>query len=139
MEAGMKTQNKLFSPLVLAYLGDAFFETLAREYLIGDGNCKPAELNDRSKALVTAASQSGMVEKILPELTEEELAIYKQGRNAKSAHRSRSASAIEYRRATGLECLYGFFWINGQQERARALFVHCVKQAKGGSNLDRIN
>ena len=127
MEAGMTSSKKQYNPLVLAYLGDAFFETLAREYLIGDGNCKPAELNDRSKALVTAASQSGMVDKLLSELTEEELTAYKQGRNAKSAHRSRSASAIEYRRATGLECLYGFLWINGQQERARDLFALCVE------------
>ena len=127
MEAGMNANKKQYSPLVLAYLGDAFFETLAREYLIGDGNCKPSELNDRSKALVTAASQSGMVDKLLTELTEDELTAYKQGRNAKSAHRSRSASAIEYRRATGLECLFGYLWINEQQDRARALFARCVK------------
>ena len=127
MEAGMIANKKQYSPLVLAYLGDAFFETLAREYLIGDGNCKPSELNDRSKALVTAASQSGMVDKLLTELTEDELTAYKQGRNAKSAHRSRSASAIEYRRATGLECLFGYLWINEQQDRARALFARCVK------------
>lgn len=127
MEAGLNSSKYQYSPLVLAYLGDAFFETLAREHLIGDGNCKPSELNDRAKALVTAASQSCMVEKLLPQLNDQELAVYKQGRNAKSAHRSKSASAIEYRRATGLECLFGYFWINGQQERAKVLFAYCVK------------
>ena len=127
MEAGINSLKKQYSPLVLAYLGDAFFETLAREFLLGDGNCKLSELNDKSKALVTASSQSGMIDKLLPILSSEELSVYKQGRNAKSAHRSKSASVIEYRRATGLECLYGYLWINGDLERARELFACCIK------------
>lgn len=128
MEACVSFRKSDYSPLVLAYLGDAFFETLAREYLIGNGNCKPAELNDRSKALVTAASQSEMVEKLLPALDEEELSIYKNGRNAKSAHRSKSASVVEYRRATGLECLFGYLWLTGRLERAKALFSLCASK-----------
>ena len=60
-------------------------------------------------------------------VTEEELAIYKSGRNSKSAHRSKSASAVEYRRATGLECLYGYFWLSAQHDRARDLFLQCVE------------
>lgn len=128
MEAGVTFRRGDYSPLVLAYLGDSFFETLAREYLVGDGNCKPSELNDRAREIVTAHSQSAMVERLLPILTEDELAIYKSGRNSKSAHRSKSASALEYRRATGLECLYGFFWLTAQHARARELFLRCVQQ-----------
>ena len=60
-------------------------------------------------------------------LTDEELAIYKSGRNSKSAHRSKSASAVEYRRATGLECLYGYFWLSAQYDRARELFLRGVE------------
>lgn len=128
MEAGVTFRRGDYSPLVLAYLGDSFFETLAREYLVGDGNCKPSELNDRARVIVTAHSQSAMVERLLPILTEDELAIYKSGRNSKSAHRSKSASALEYRRATGLECLYGYFWLTAQHARARELFLRCVQQ-----------
>ncbi len=128
MEAGVTFRRGDYSPLVLAYLGDSFFETLAREYLVGDGNCKPSELNDRAREIVTAHSQSAMVERLLPILTEDELAIYKSGRNSKSAHRSKSASALEYRRATGLECLYGYFWLTAQHARARELFLRCVQQ-----------
>ncbi|MBR4053406.1 MAG: ribonuclease III [Clostridia bacterium] len=128
MEAGVNFRRGDYSPLVLAYLGDSFFETLAREYLVGDGNCKPSELNDRAREIVTAHSQSAMVERLLPILTEDELAIYKSGRNSKSAHRSKSASALEYRRATGLECLYGYFWLTAQHVRARELFLRCVQQ-----------
>ena len=128
MEAGVTFRRGDYSPLVLAYLGDSFFETLAREYLVGDGNCKPSELNDRAREIVTAHSQSAMVERLLPILTEDELAIYKSGRNSKSAHRSKSASALEYRRATGLECLYGYFWLTAQHARAREVFLRCVQQ-----------
>ena len=128
MEAGVTFRRGDYSPLVLAYLGDSFFETLAREYLVGDGNCKPSELNDRAREIVTAHSQSAMVERLLPILTEDELGIYKSGRNSKSAHRSKSASALEYRRATGLECLYGYFWLTAQHARARELFLRCVQQ-----------
>lgn len=128
MEVGVTFRRGDYSPLVLAYLGDSFFETLAREYLVGDGNCKPSELNDRAREIVTAHSQSAMVERLLPILTEDELAIYKSGRNSKSAHRSKSASALEYRRATGLECLYGYFWLTAQHARARELFLRCVQQ-----------
>lgn len=123
MEAGVKFRRGDFSPLILAYMGDSYFETLARDYLIGDGNCKPAALNAAARGIVTAESQSQLIERILPYLTEEEETIYKSGRNAKSAHRSRSASAVAYRRATGLECLYGYFWFSGQHARARELFL----------------
>ena len=79
METGVTFRRGDYSPLVLAYLGDSFFETLAREYLVGDGNCKPSELNTRAKEIVTAHSQSAMVERLLPLLNDEELAIYKSG------------------------------------------------------------
>ncbi len=123
MEAAVTFERGQYSPLVLAYLGDSYFETIARSYLVGDGNCKTAALNEASRQFVTAASQSRMIERILPVLTDEELAIYKSGRNAKSAHRSRSATAAEYHRATGLECLYGYFWISKQYSRAQELFL----------------
>jgi len=114
------------SPLVLAYLGDSYFETIAREYLISGTDVRPAELNQLAKEIVTASSQASIAEKMLPLLTEEEKNIYKAGRNAKSPHRSRTASAIAYRMATGLECLFGYFWLNGMQERAKELFLSCV-------------
>ncbi len=126
MEACVTFRRGDYNPLTLAYMGDSYFETLAREYLIGDGNVKVSSLNDASKSIVTAASQSNFVERLLPLLSEEELAIYKSGRNAKSAHRSKSASAVDYRRATGLECLYGYFWFSGNHTRAKELFLQCV-------------
>ena len=128
METGVTFHRGDYSPLVLAYLGDSFFETLARAYLIGNGDCKTSDLNNASKNLVTAVGQSRIVDRMLPLLSEEELTIFKSGRNAKSAHHSKSASIAEYRRATGLECLYGYFWVTGQTERARELFECCAKE-----------
>lgn len=122
MEKGMTFKPENYAPLVLAYMGDAFIELLTREYIIGDGDCNTAALNARAKEFVTAVSQSAAVEKILPMLTEEELTVYKQGRNAKSNHAPRSASAIDYRRATGLECLFGWLYFSGKLDRARELF-----------------
>lgn len=127
MEADVSFRRGDYSPLVLAYLGDAFFETLTRASLIGSGDCKTSELNRRAKAFVTAEAQSGLADRLMPFLNEEELAVYKSGRNAKSAHRSRSASVLDYRRATGFESLFGYLWISGKTDRAKELFNLCVK------------
>lgn len=122
MEEGVAFKPENYSPLVLAYMGDSYIELLTRATIIGSGDCNPAALNSQAKAFVTAASQSAAVDKLLPVLNEEELAVYKQGRNAKSNHSPRSASAADYRRATGLECLFGYLYFNGNTERAQELF-----------------
>lgn len=108
--------------LILAYMGDAVIELLARRRIIGDGDRKVSELNIEAKKYVTAVSQSAAVEKLLPSLTERELAIFKYGRNAKGVNIPKSASAVDYRRATGLECLFGHLYLEGDTERAEELF-----------------
>lgn len=108
--------------LVLAYMGDAVIELLARRHIIGDGDRKISELNVEAKKYVTAVSQSAAVERVLPHLTEKELQMFKYGRNAKGVHTPKSASAVNYRRATGLECLFGYLYLVGNTERAQRLF-----------------
>jgi ribonuclease-3 family protein len=127
MEKGVAFRSENYSPLVLAYMGDAYIELLAREFIIGSGDCSPATLNTRAKSFVTAVSQSAAVDKLLPLLDDEEIAYYKRGRNAKSNHSPKSASAIDYRRSTGLECLFGFLYLSGRQERAEELFLKGYK------------
>ena len=117
-----------YNPLMLAYLGDAYFEVLAREYLIADGNVKLPLVNQLSKQIVTASAQAAFSDRLVPLLNEQELVVFKAGRNAKSPHRTKSASAIEYRIATGVECLFGYFYLNGLQERAKTIFLQCVKE-----------
>jgi ribonuclease-3 family protein len=128
MEKSLEFIKRNYSPLVLAYLGDSFFETLAREYVINDGDCIVSKLNERIKSIITAVSQSRIVNDIMPHLTETELWFYKTGRNARNTHHSRSAEAVEYRRATGLECLYGYFYLSGNHQRAKELLLIAVEQ-----------
>lgn len=124
MEESVKSRFRLAEagPLTLAYMGDAVFELLTRERIVLAGEKPPAELNRLARGYVTAVAQSAAVERLLPLLDEDETAVYKRGRNAKSAHAPKSAGAVEYRRATGLECLFGYLYLAGRIERARALF-----------------
>ena len=124
MEESVKPRFRLAEagPLTLAYMGDAVFELLTRERIVLAGEKPPAELNRLARGYVTAVAQSAAVERRLPLLDEDETAVYKRGRNAKSAHAPKSAGAVEYRRATGLECLFGYLYLAGRIERARALF-----------------
>ena len=124
MEESVKPRFRLAEagPLTLAYMGDAVFELLTRERIVLAGEKPPAELNRLARGYVTAVAQSAAVARLLPLLDEDETAVYKRGRNAKSAHAPKSAGAVEYRRATGLECLFGYLYLAGRIERARALF-----------------
>ena len=124
MEESVKPRFRLAEagPLTLAYMGDAVFELLTRERIVLAGEKPPVELNRLARGYVTAVAQSAAVERLLPLLDEDETAVYKRGRNAKSAHAPKSAGAVEYRRATGLECLFGYLYLAGRIERARALF-----------------
>ena len=108
--------------LELAYMGDAVIELFARRHIIGEGGSKISDLNVEAKKYVTAVSQSNAVERVLPHLTEKETQVYKYGRKAKGVHTPKSASAIAYRRATGLECLFGYLYLCGETQRAKDLF-----------------
>lgn len=128
MEKSLEFIKRNYSPLVLAYLGDSYYETLAREYIIGDGDCVVSRLNEKIKDIITAVSQSRIVGIIQPILDETELYFFKSGRNARNTHHSKSAEAVEYRRATGLECLFGYLYLSGKHARARELFIFAVEK-----------
>lgn len=103
----------------LAYLGDCVYELYVREYLVKQCCQKPSV---ESLKYVTAHVQSGVVEKILPMLTEAEKAEYKRGRNIGHSNVPKSSTAAEYRRATGLETLFGWLYLSGKHDRLRELF-----------------
>ena len=130
MEKSLEFIKRNYSPLVLAYMGDSFFETLAREYIINDGDCLVSKLNDDIKKIITAVSQSKLIGIMIDQLDESELWFYKTGRNARNTHHSKSANAVDYRRATGLECLYGYFYLSGNHDRARALLRYAVEKTE---------
>lgn len=99
--------------LVSAYLGDAVYELYIREYLIGLGISKVNDLQKMSLKYVSAKSQREILEFLENEeyFSEEELTIIKRGRNA-SSHRSKNTDIITYKKATGLECLIGYLYLN---------------------------
>lgn len=111
-----------YSPLALAFLGDAVYGLLVRERLLLTANRPARRLHTLSVQAVNARAQAQAVEKILPMLTEEELAVYKRGRNAHPGHTPKNQSEGDYHSATGLEALFGWLYLYGAEERLRALF-----------------
>ena len=108
---------KTYSPLALAYIGDGIYELFIRTIVISEGNCQPEKLHKKSSNLVKAEKQSQMMAAIEPVLTEEELAVYKRGRNARSYTMAKNASMSDYRRATGFEALMGYLYLTDQMNR----------------------
>ncbi|MDP4153505.1 MAG: ribonuclease III domain-containing protein [Bacillota bacterium] len=108
------------SNLSLAYIGDAVYELLVREYLITNYGLPSAQLHKMATSIVNAKSQSDAVEKILPLLSDEEERVYMRGRNAKLSPVKRS-SPVTHCRATGLEALFGYLYLNGNQSRMNEL------------------
>ena len=105
---------RTYSPLTLAYIGDGIFDLIIRSLVVGKGNTKASQLHKRTSRIVKAASQSAMMEKLLPYLTEEEEAVYKRGRNAKSPTMAKNATMSDYRRATGFEALMGYLYLDNR-------------------------
>ena len=106
-----------YSPLVLAYIGDAVYEVVVRSILVGRGNAQANRLHKEASTLVNAGAQSASLERIKEELTEEEMQVFKRGRNANSATMAKHATMSDYRRATGFEALMGYLYLTGRMER----------------------
>lgn len=108
-----------YSPLVLAYIGDAFYELAVRTRVLSRGNASVDSLNHRATNLSKAVTQ-GKIARLLMEgdLTEEEVRVLKRGRNAHPVSTSRRAAIAEYHMATGYEALIGWHYVNDRAERA---------------------
>ena len=107
----------------LAYLGDSVLEVCVRTYLVTErGLSTSAHLNRASLDFVRASAQSEAVGRMEPHLTEEEAAIFRRGRNMGHGNVPKSASVAEYRRATGMEVLFGYLHLTGQTQRINRLF-----------------
>lgn len=113
-----------YSPLTLAYMGDAIYEIIIRTIIVEGGNGTVNILHRRSSSLVNASAQAEIMAAIQEELSEEELTIYKRGRNAKSHTSAKNASIHDYRVATGFEALMGWFYLTGKMERCVELVQH---------------
>ncbi len=107
----------------LAYLGDCVLEICVRTYLVSEmGLSTSAHLNREALKFVCASAQSKAMDALEPILSPEELAVFKRGRNMGHGNIPKHASAKDYRRATGMEVLFGYLSLSGKEDRIRALF-----------------
>lgn len=115
--------------LSLAYLGDAVYESLVREYLMENSSNTPAALHQITTTIVCAKGQSEALSLIVDILTNEELEIVRRGRNSSKAAVPRNTSPKFYRSATALEALFGYLDMTNSDERIKQLFqVICEGQ-----------
>lgn len=115
-------QARMYSPLTLAFLGDAVYSLLVRNMLSLSANKPTGKLHKESIQYVNAAFQAQMIRELLPVLTEDETSVFKRGRNAHSSHSPKNQSDADYRYATGLEALYGYLYLCGNTERIKEIF-----------------
>ncbi len=119
-----KVENpKQLSPQTLAFVGDTVYDLLVRGYLASTAQRPVGELNRQKVKLVNCEAQAEAVKKLTPSLTEEEIDIYRRGRNAFTKNTPKNSSVADYHSATGLESLFGFLYLKGDIDRINNLFT----------------
>ncbi|MBP0969358.1 MAG: ribonuclease III [Oscillospiraceae bacterium] len=120
-------EAKQKSPVELAFIGDAVYELLVREHISITHDAPASALHKMAIAYVRAEAQHTAMEKIAPELSDDEADIARRGRNANKVTSSKHAAPADYRAATGLETLFGFLYLTGDTDRIRQLFAMIVE------------
>ena len=123
-----KAQVDAISNLGLAHIGDGVFELLCRSYLCARGGKTVETLHRDTIRMVKATSQAALVDRLLPLLSEEELAYYRRGKNSHVHAVPKSATPQEYAKATGLEALFGALYLMGRTERLNELFTAVIEE-----------
>lgn len=108
--------------LNLAFIGDGVYDLLVREYIVSHSKLHVGELNRRKVELVNCKSQAEFIRKLQYKLTEEEISIYKRGRNTQVGSASKHSTIADYHAATGLETLFGWLYLKGEKDRISELF-----------------
>ena len=124
-----KCNPKQLSPQTLAFIGDTVYDMLAREYLVCEANRPVGELNKRKVKLVNCKTQSDAVKQLMSDLTEDEVDVYKRGRNAFTKNTPKNADVADYHAATGIEALFGYLYLNGEINRLNELFEKIINAA----------
>ena len=116
------------SSLGLAHVGDAVYELMVRTYLVASGKETNRSLHRATVALVSAGAQARAAERVLPLLEEEELDVFRRGRNAKVRAIPKAATHDQYHTATALEALFGYLYLRGRMERLNELFATAMEE-----------
>ena len=129
-----ESEIRQLSMLALAHVGDAVFELMTRASLCAEGHGAIQELHRLTTGRVNAAAQARTAERLLPMLSEEELALYRRGRNAHVNSVPHGASFGEYHAATGLEALFGWLYLRGRRDRLGELFAAVMSGEDGNAD-----
>ncbi|SFC80613.1 Mini-ribonuclease 3 [Butyrivibrio sp. YAB3001] len=121
---------RTYSPLTLAYIGDAIFDVIIRSILVNKGNTAVNNLHKRASQVVKAQTQAAFVKVLMDDLTEEEADYYRRGRNSKPHTKAKNATTMDYLEATGFEAVIGFLYLTDNMDRA------CELVAKGIERLE---
>lgn len=122
---------KLLSPLTLAFVGDVVYELLVREKIVQVGSMPTKKLNALKVELVRASAQAIVYDALEPMLTEEEHDILKRGRNSHTGSVPKNGSVADYRKATGVEALFGYLYLKKDNERLQLLFEKAMEVSQG--------
>ena len=109
---------RTYSPLTLAYIGDAIFDVVIRSILVNKGNTAVNKLHKRASDIVKAGTQSAFIKALMDDLTEEEADIYRRGRNSKPHTKAKNATTMDYLDATGFEAVIGYLYLTDNMDRA---------------------
>lgn len=127
----VKQKPKLLSPLTLAFVGDVVYELLVREKIVQVGSMPTKRLNALKVELVRASAQAIVYDALEPMLTEEEHDILKRGRNSHTGSVPKNGSVADYRKATGVEALFGYLYLKKDSERLQLLFEKAMEVSQG--------
>lgn len=128
---------RLYSPLALAYIGDAVYDLLIRTEIVAKGNSQVNKYHKQVSSIVKADSQAELMHVLLDELTEEEKAVYRRGRNANSYTKAKNATMGVYHRATGFEAVLGYLYLTEQYQRITDLIKLGREKLKNGQTEER--
>lgn len=133
--SGNKESNGLnpyqYSPLALAYMGDSVLDLMVKQYFVLNTNKQTYKYHKDVTNIVKAVNQATYADKIVSELRDDELDIYKRGRNATTHSKAKNATMSEYRKATGLEALFGYMYLKGDMDRLAILVDGMIKDYLG--------
>lgn len=119
---------RTYSPLTLAYIGDAIFDVVIRTVVVERANRPANALHKETVKYVKAETQAQMIDVLMPLFTEEELAVYKRGKNAKPYTKAKNASYAEYHKATGFEAVVGYLYLQDNMPRIMELIQTGISQ-----------
>ena len=131
MEESVKTEQVnayQYSPLALAYMGDRILDLLVKKYFVTHSNMQTHKYHVEVSKIVKAVNQADYIDRIMEELSEDELDVYKRGRNTNTHSKAKNATMGQYRKATGLEALYGYLYLKGDMDRLQYFVDGMIRQ-----------